>query len=144
MDKSESTEPVLFFTECLSSEFQQLLIERKFDAFLKRILVDQPTFRTRKVALDSVGLAMIRNPSFEFSEVNTLIKIVNQVLNLDSTDNTLRLNRLLVPGLEKILKSWVSDRMDDVSSFIQDLLADENLSSIGTILNVAIIKVNKI
>ena len=136
----EKSEPVLFFTDSLSTEFQQLLIERKFEDFRKRILVGQSTTRTRKIALDSVGLAMIRNPSFEFNEVRILIKMINTVLDRDLTDRD-HVYKLLVPGLEKILKSWIPDRMDDVSSFIQDILADQNLCSIGKILNITIIKV---
>jgi hypothetical protein len=44
--------------------------------------------------------------------------------------------------LEGILKMWIlSDNMEDVSSFLQDLIADPNLAEMGKALNHEMIKV---
>jgi hypothetical protein len=46
---------------------------------------------------------------------------------------------LFLPKLEVILKLWIQDSMDDVSSLIQDLILDSNLPNLGKSLNLAVI-----
>ena len=95
----------------------------------------------REVALESIAFVLKRNPNVGFGDVRIMMKLVSKIAN-GFPANYERLNDLFLPQLEGILKMWIlSDNMDDVSSFLQDLIADPSLVKMGKALNHEMIKV---
>jgi hypothetical protein len=75
-----------------------------------------------------------------YSDLKVLTKIAGDILAFKATGRSQPL-KYLIPDLVNMLLSWIPDKMDDVCSFIQDLVANEGLSSIVKTIILEIIKV---
>ncbi len=95
-----------------------------------------------EVALESIALVLKRNPKVGFGDIRIMMKLVSKITNKFPANYEL-LNDMFLSHLEGILRMWIlSDNMEDVSSFLQDLIADSNLAEMGKALNHEMIKVN--
>jgi hypothetical protein len=134
------TEPVCLFSNQVSADLQRLLFDKKFDDFGQR--VNASARSVDPVAIESIAHVLRRSPTIGFGDVSIIVKLTGRVLSLGPHDRLERpLKNMLVPNLERILLTWLPDRMDDVYSFIKDLLKDPILSSVGETINLAILKV---
>jgi hypothetical protein len=138
------TAPVCFFSDPLSVDLQRLLFDRRFDDFWQRVNASAAR-SVDSVAIESIAHVLRRSPTIGFCDVSLILKLTGRILSLGPLDRVERpLKNLLVPNLERILLTWLPDRMDEVYSFIKDLLSDPILSGVGETINLSILKVRPV
>lgn len=141
-------ESVFFFADPVVTEFRRLLNGRQFEKFWIKFIEMSTTATTSSkpvehFALESISQVLKSNVNvvdMSYNDVLLLTKMCGQILQ--AGDRKTISFQFLIPSLEKIVMSWVPEKMDDACSFIRDLVADDSLSGLGTRLTLNTLKVN--